>query len=253
MLADNVYESPRMAAGYAFSRPPVHPHIIRRVRETLGLAAPVARALDIGCGAGLSAAALAPLARSVLGLEPVRAMLIHGHEVAPRASFVAARAEQLPFPSGCFNLVTAAGSLNYVDLETFLPEVARVMTASGVLVVYDFSAGRRLEQDGRLDAWYAEFERRYPPKPGYEMDVRTLPYGRAGLRLTSYAEFEVAVPMTRHAYVAYAMSETGVELAVARGVPEAGIRAWCESSLSGVLTDAPRDVLFDAYLACVRR
>jgi hypothetical protein len=59
--------------------------------------------------------------------------------------------------------------------------------------------------------------------------------------------------MTRHAYVAYAMSETGVELAVARGVPEAGIRAWCESSLSGVLTDAPRDVLFDAYMACVRR
>ena len=253
MAAGSIYESVRMAAGYAFSRPPVHPHIIRRIREGLGVATPVARALDIGCGAGLSAAALAPLARSVVGLEPVRAMLIHCHAVAPGASFVAARAEQLPFSAGCFNLVTAAGSLNYVDLGMFLPEVARVMTASGVLAVYDFSAGRRLEQDGRLDAWYAEFEQRYPPKPGYEMDVRTLPYGRAGLQLTSYAEFEAAVPMTRHAYVAYAMSETGVELAVARGVPEAGIRAWCESSLSGVLTDAPRDVLFDAYIACVRR
>ena len=121
------------------------------------------------------------------------------------------------------------------------------------MVVYDFSAGRRLRDDGRLDAWFGEFERRYPPKPGYDMDVRTLPYAEAGLRLASYAEFEVAVPMTRQAYVAYAMSETGVELAVARGVPEAGIRAWCESSLAGVLADAPRDVLFDAYVACVRR
>jgi len=66
-------------------------------------------------------------------------------------------------------------------------------------------------------------------------------------------EFDVAVPMTRQAYVAYVMSETGVELAVARGISEAGIREWCESSLAGLLTDAPRDVLFDAYLAFVRR
>ena len=253
MRADNLYESPRMAAGYAFSRPPVHPHIIRRIREDLGVAAPLARALDIGCGAGLSTAALDPLARSVVGLEPVRAMLAHRHAVAPRASFVAARAEQLPFSSGCFDIVTAAGSLNYVDLGTFLPDVARVLTRSGVMVVYDFSAGRRVRDDGRLDAWFGEFERRYPPEPGYDMDVRTLPYGGAGLRLTSYVEFEVAVPMTRQAYVDYVMSETGVELAVARSVPEAAIRAWCESSLAGVLDDAPRDVLFDAYMACVRR
>ena len=180
-------------------------------------------------------------------------MLAHGHAVAPRASFVAARAEQLPFSSGCFDIVTAAGALNYVDLEVFLPDVARVLTPRGAMVVYDFSAGRRLRDDRRLDAWFGEFERRYPPKPGYEMDVRALPYAEAGLRLASYAEFEVAVPMTRQAYVAYAMSETGVELAVAQGVPEAGIRAWCESSLAGVLGDAPRDVLFDAYVACVRR
>jgi len=253
MHADSVYESPRMAAGYAFSRPAVHPHIIRRFREAFGLAEPLARALDIGCGAGLSTAALAPLARSVVGLEPARAMLTHRHAVAPRASFVAARAEQLPFSSGCFDLVTAAGSLNYVDLGTFLPDLARVLTDDGVMVVYDFSAGRRLREDDRLDAWFGEFERRYPPRPGYDMDVRTLPYGGAGLRLTSYEEFEVAVPMTRHAYVGYVMSETGVELAVARGISEAGIREWCEASLASLLGDAPRDGLFDAYLACVRR
>ena len=48
------------------------------------------------------------------------------------------------------------------------------------------------------------------------------------------------------------MSETGVELAVARGVPEAEIRTWCESTLAGVLGEEPRDVLFDAYVAYVR-
>jgi SAM-dependent methyltransferase len=253
MSADHVYESARMAAGYAFSRPAVHPHIIRKIRDDLRIERPLGRALDIGCGAGLSTAALAPLARSVVGLEPVVAMLAHRHAVAPGASFVAAQAERMPFAAGSFDIVTAAGSLNYVDLELFLPDLARVLAASGVMVIYDFSAGRRLRGSDTLDAWYSAFGQRYPPKPGYEMDVSKLEYARAGLTLVAFKPLEVAVPMTRESYVAYAMSETGVELAVARGVPEAEIRTWCESTLAGVLGETPRGVLFDAYVAYVAR
>jgi SAM-dependent methyltransferase len=241
-----------MAAGYAFNRPPVHAHIIERIREDLRIASPVARALDIGCGAGRSTAALEPLARRVVGLEPARGMLAHRRAVAPGASFVIGRAEQLPFATRSFDVVTAAGALNYVDLGLFLPDLARVLAPGGVMVIYDFSAGRRLAGSDALDAWYGEFERKYPPKPGYEMDVRRLAYEEAGLRLDAIEAFEVAVPMALPSYVAYAMSETGVELAVARGVPEADIRNWCESTLAGVLSHEPRDVLFDAYVAYVR-
>jgi len=253
MSPGNVYESARMAAGYAFSRPPVHPRIVERIRKELRLERPVARALDIGCGAGRSTAALEPIARTVVGLEPVPAMLAHRQAVAPRASFVAAAAEQMPFAAGSFDVVTAAGSLNYVDIAVFLPELARVLTERGVMIVYDFSAGRRLRNDRRLNAWYAEFERRYPPKPGYEMDVNALDYERSGLRLDRFEAFEVAVPLTIGQYVPYAMSETGVELAVARGTRESDIEAWCRASLAGILDDDPRDVLFDAYVAYVRR
>jgi SAM-dependent methyltransferase len=253
MSAGNIYESARMAAGYAFSRPPVHPHIIARIRKDLRIERPVPRALDIGCGAGLSTAALEPVARFVVGLEPVAGMLAHRHAVARRASFTAARAEQLPFQAGAFDLVTAAGALNYVDLDLFLPDLARVLTPRGVMVIYDFSAGRRVRGSADLDAWYGEFERRYPPKPGYDMDVRALAYDGAGLELVAYEPFEVAVPMTIRTYVPYAMSETGVELAVARGVSESEVRSWCESTLAGVLGDTPCDVLFDAYVAYVKR
>ena len=252
MSAGDVYESARMAAGYAFSRPPVHPRIIERIRAQLPVGSPVARALDIGCGAGRSAAALAPIARHIVGLEPVRGMLAHWRAVAPGASFVVARAEHLPFAPGSFDIVTAAGALNYVDLDLFLPDLARVLAADGLMVIYDFSAGRRLSGSQALEAWYGAFERRYPPRPGYDMDVRTLAYGRAGLRLDAFEPFEVAVPIARPAYVAYAMSETGVELAIARGEPEADIRNWCEATLADVLGDEPRDVLFDAYVAYVR-
>jgi SAM-dependent methyltransferase len=253
MPADSIYASARMAAGYAFNRPPVHPRIIDRIRGDRRIERPVARALDIGCGAGLSTAALEPLAGTVVGLEPVPSMLAHRRAVSARASFVAARAEQLPFAAASFDLVTAAGALNYVDLDAFLPDLARVLAPGGLLVIYDFSAGRRLRGDDSLDAWYAEFERRYPPKPGYDMDVRAIGFARAGLTLETIESFEVAVPMTLGGYLRYALSETGVELAVAGGTSEAGIEAWCAATLAAILDDRPRDVLFDAYVAYVTR
>ncbi len=249
----SVYDSPRMARGYAFDRPSVHPHIIRVVRERLQLDVRVRRALDVGCGAGLSTAALAELAGHVFGLEPVPAMLAHTRVVAPGASFVIGGAEHLPFSPHSFGLVTAAGSLNYVDLDLFLPELARVLAPGGVMAIYDFSEGRRFRDDSRLDAWYAAFAERYPPKPGYELDVAAIDYSRFGLRLATYEEFDVAVPMSLSSYLPYVMSETGVEMAVARGAAVEAIRAWCESTLASLFSDTPRDVLFDAYVACVRR
>jgi SAM-dependent methyltransferase len=253
MAANNVYDSVRMAAGYAFDRPAVHPHVIRAIGKHLRIAGRLTRALDVGCGAGLSTAALEPLADTAVGLEPVLNMLRHIRAVAPRAAFLVGQAERLPFPAGSFDLVTAAGSLNYVDLALFLPEIARVLGKGGVLAIYDFSAGRRLRDSGALYAWYADFERRYPPKPGYDLDVRDLAYAVSGLRLDAYEEFEVAVPMTFRSYLPYVMSETGVEMAISRGVAEGEIRGWCEATLREALDDTPRDVLFDAYVAYVRR
>jgi len=104
----SIYDSPRLAAQYAHDRPPVHPHIIRAIGEHLRLGARVGRALDIGCGAGLSTAALEPLAETVVGIEPVRVMLTHRHAVAPHALFLVGQAERLPFPAGAFDLMTAA-------------------------------------------------------------------------------------------------------------------------------------------------
>jgi ubiquinone/menaquinone biosynthesis C-methylase UbiE len=151
-----------MAWAYAFDRPLVHGQILQSAR----MSQKAKSALDVGCGAGLSTAALAPLARQVIGLEPVSAMLAHRQEVAPHASFVVGRAERLPFADRSFELVAAAGSLNYADLSSALAEVARVLTADGTFLPYDFSTGRRSAHGDELADWFALFEQRFPKAPG---------------------------------------------------------------------------------------
>jgi SAM-dependent methyltransferase len=259
MADGSVYGSTRLARLYAYSRPPVHPRVVALVAQHLhasGWPPPgvtSARAIDIGCGAGLSTAALAPLADWSVGIEPMLPMLAHREHAAPNARFLAARAEQLPFADGTFHLMTAAGALNYADPDRFLPEAARVLSAQGVLVVYDFSSGRRLRGDERLDRWFASFEERYPFPPGYAMDVRAIPFPNVGLRLREYRDFEVHVPMTLESYLDYAMSETNVEAAIARGTPEAEVAGWCRSSLEPFFPRPDADVGFTGYFASIGR
>jgi ubiquinone/menaquinone biosynthesis C-methylase UbiE len=249
----SIYDSARLAAGYAYSRPPVHHEIVKRIGAQLRLSGRANRALDVGCGAGLSTAALESLAEIVVGIEPERRMLEYRKTVSATAEFLAGQAERLPFASRSFELITAAGSVNYADIDLFFPEAERVLTPEGALVIYDFSAGRRFLDDARLEDWFARFENRYPAQPGYDLDVKGLAYNRYGLQLDTYEEIVVAVPMTIGSYLSYILSETSVERAILSGVPETEIRDWCCGTLLNVFGDASHEILFDAYIAYITR
>ena len=252
----DIYSSARLAAAYVSDRPPVHAEVMKRVARRLGVTSAGrrrGRALDVGSGAGLSTAALAPVAERAVGVEPIGVMVRQARAVAPAARFVQGRAEALPFAGESVDLVTAAGSLNYADLDRALAEVARVLAPDGVLVVYDFSSGRRWPEDGRLDAWFDAFERRYPFPPGYAMDVRSLDFDRFGLRLAAFEPFEVTLGLDLDAYRRYALSETNVEQAVNDGTPLEEIAAWCDAGLRPLFggDGVVRDVQFEWYAAYV--
>jgi len=243
----SVYDSERLAAAYAADRPPVHQHILR----SAGLGRQARRALDVGCGAGLSTAALAPMARQVIGVEPVAAMLAHRRAVAPGAGFVIGQAERLPFPAGSFDLVAAAGSLNYADLPSAFAEVARVLTPDGTFLLYDFSPPRRSVSGGDLERWFASFEQRFPWPPGWRpLDVRELPLGSYGLRLLRYADVEARLTMTFDAYLRYMLSETNAEHAIASGASSADqVRDWCRETLKPVFAGDEVTAVIPGYVA----
>ncbi len=246
----SVYDSERLAAGYAFDRPPIHEQMLRSAR--LGREAD--RALDVGCGAGLSTIALASLARQVTGLEPVPVMLAHWRHVAARARFVVGQAERLPFAAESFDLVAAAGSLNYADVALALAEIARVLTSDGTFLLYDFSVGRRSAGGDELAGWFASFEQQFPWPAWQPLDVRELPLAACGLRLLDYADVEIGLPVTFEAYVRYMLSEVNVDHAIARGVWTAGqARDWCQTTLRPVFADGDVTVVIPGYVATLGR
>lgn len=243
-----------MASGYAKARPAVHPRVLDLARAHLGLAAKATTALDLGCGSGISTAALSALADRVVGVEPVTAMLLFAGDVAPGAAFVAGCAEALPFSSAAFQLVTAAGSLNFADdLNAALSETRRVLAPGGTLIIYDFRQGSDFRDSSSLTEWHSEFKTRYPPPPpARPFDPVQLPYAANGLHLASYEPFEIGLTLTPEFYVNYAMTETNVARAVAAGESESSIRAWCAETVQRAFERRPREVLFHGYFACAR-
>jgi SAM-dependent methyltransferase len=240
-----------MAEGYATARPQVHPRAVTLAQQAMGWRTPFPRALDIGCGSGLSTIALAPIASEVVGVEPVEAMLRYGNRVAPGAHFVAGAAEQMPFAPATFDLLAAAGSLNYVDRTRFLPEARRVLREGGALLVYDFSPGRSFQNGGGLDGWYAEFERRYPPPAGEAtpLDPLRLQEWATGFQMTGSAPFAIALPSTPERYLNYVMTETSVAAAIRRGAGESAIREWCQQTLAAIWPEGQREIVFRGYWA----
>ena len=231
-----------LAQGYAEARPPLHPLILDRVARHLG-GRRFHRALDIGCGAGLSTRPLRHLAAQTFGIEVAESMLPLAAGFAPDARFVAGRAEQLPFRSNSIGLMTAAGSLNYARLDRFFPEAARVLEADGLLVVYDFSPG--------LQEWFAEFLRRYPWAPNEAEELN--PSRLAGIsdlfRLDHHENFAIGLTLSFPFYLEYALTETNVAYAVRRGTPMEEIREWCAQTLAPLFGGREREVVFHGYVA----
>lgn len=131
-----------------------------------------ARALEVGCGTGYWLGALSPTL-GAFGLDPSPEMLRLARLRAPIADLVQARAENLPFAPGSFQLVFCVNALHHFpDPRRFPTDSRRILRSGGHLLVigadvhdpgiewyvYDFFA-RVKEMDRRRYPRWATLER----------------------------------------------------------------------------------------------
>jgi ubiquinone/menaquinone biosynthesis C-methylase UbiE len=123
------------AKHYAAYRPPLHKIIIEKC---INRDNQFQQGLDIGCGTGQSAIALADYCSKVIGIEPSRDMLkmsiIH-----PKIEYKEYDKKKLAFPDSTFDVVTFAGSLFYAKSQELLDEVVRVCQDFSTIILYDFN------------------------------------------------------------------------------------------------------------------
>ena len=244
----------RVAAGYASARPYLHPEIFAVVRDVIRPSAPFRRALDVGCGTGLSSAALLELAREVVGIDASVEMLRRARRVSG-VRYAASEAEEPPFRPRTFGLVVACGSIDWVDQSRFVPRAAELLEGGGWLLPLDFGdTGRSPEVPG-LARWYDEaFQARYPRPATRDPKITAGEAAHHGFEGPVHRDFASVASFTARQYAAFLMTESNVIAAIEYGSEtEDRVRTWLESELLSLFGEGPRPVAFSGYVQALRR
>jgi SAM-dependent methyltransferase len=128
------------AAYYARGRPPYSRELVPTLAGELGLDGS-GRLLDVGCGPGVLATALAGCFAEVIGLDPDAAMLAEGARRAADAGidnirWIQALAEDIPtLGLGKFRLVTFGQSFHWTDRERVAEAVYDILEPGGALAL----------------------------------------------------------------------------------------------------------------------
>lgn len=96
--------------------------------------------VDLGSGSGLSTRFWADAADEVVGVEINDAMRAFAEQAtaAPNVRYVGASAHETGLPDGCTDIATAAQSLQWMELDRVLPEIARLLRPGGVFCAYNY-------------------------------------------------------------------------------------------------------------------
>jgi ubiquinone/menaquinone biosynthesis C-methylase UbiE len=240
MSAKNFFVGEDVAARYATARPALHHRAIEWLSTQIAL--PLATALDVGCGTGLSTAALAAAADRAVGVDPSRAMLRHARERSS-AVLVLGDGNRLPFRSASFDLVTMSSSIHWLSPDGVV-ETARVVGRAGLLLAYDVWFLARMRDVPEFSDWMHSTSERYPQVQKAAHSREEL--ASLGLHHRARGDLEEWVPIGARELCDYLMTHSERLAAVAEGCEtETEQRAYLEDGLASFFDAADtRDVGF---------
>jgi SAM-dependent methyltransferase len=225
--------SPKSAAErYSKGRPYFHPIVIKRTKKFLSLNEPLSRALDVGCGTGLSTVALKEIAREVVGVDAASEMIALA-DSDPHIEYLVASAEQLPFQDAGFDMITLSQAFHWLSREKFLEEARRVLRARGWLIVYDnFFSGRMEENDG-FHEWFREnYPKRFPAPARAGLAFSEEDSENNGFHLLGHEQYPNSTRFSLDGLVDYLLTHSNVIARVEYGVEDINeVRRWLTENI----------------------
>ena len=134
-------EFTRQASQFATAAAVTHRGLVQRFVDAVP--ADAATILDVACGPGIIAAALAPRAREVVAFDLTPEMLTKARQRCAEAgltnvTFREGSATALPFPDACFDAVVTRLSIHHFEKpQSPMAEMARALKPGGTLVLAD--------------------------------------------------------------------------------------------------------------------
>ncbi|KAK2904994.1 hypothetical protein Q8A67_006793 [Cirrhinus molitorella] len=118
-------------------------------------------AVDLGCGTGQNCRSLTKYFEQVVGIDVSESQIAEARAVPgfPNLSYRVGTAEELSFPDGSVDLLTAANAAHWFDAERFIKEAMRVLKPNGCLALFGYGDYMKIHYEScgdRLNDIYEE-------------------------------------------------------------------------------------------------
>jgi len=240
------FKTATVSKGYAKSRPYFHPVVIKRIKSYLGLKRKYQRALDVGCGAGLSTLALKEIAEHVIGVDSSKAMIDSAIK-DERIEYNNYPAEYLPFDWE-FELITLAGSINWINRADFFREAKRLLKDDRFVVVYDNTILGIMEEDSDFENWYqGTYLQKFPKPPRDESPITKEEARGYGFDFVHSETYSNKVKFSLNRFLDYLFTQSEITVAIENQNSDS-IRDCLSSSLEPFFESQERTLLFGGYI-----
>jgi ubiquinone/menaquinone biosynthesis C-methylase UbiE len=236
---------------YARGRPYHHPRTLARIRAFVG-GDPIALGVDVACGTGMSAIALADHADTVVGLD-VSPEMLRAARPAPKVTYMLGNAETMPFTAATVDAVTCCSGIHWFDQERFFTELRRVLRPTGWVGLYDhYFVGEMVDVPAFKD-WSKLAFKTYP-LPERNMQVGD-PRAEtpAGFDKIATEFFGDDIEMTHEQLADYQVTISNFVAAAERGTTRSELRKWVLDTSAPLFEGATtRTLKFLGSITCLR-
>ena len=211
----NPFDAKSVAQRYGKGRAYFHVIVMERIRKRLSLPRKLGRALDVGCGIGLSSRALLEIAEQVEAIDASPWML-EAPYLDPRIRYRQMPAEKLDFPNASFDLITMSQVLHWTDAAQSFSEACRVLKPGSFVVIYDDFFLWRADEEVPFVKWFrTRFAARFPSPPRNTQPLNSQGQFRpAGFTFAGYEEYSHPESLTKEQLITHLITQSTVISAV---------------------------------------
>jgi ubiquinone/menaquinone biosynthesis C-methylase UbiE len=252
----NPFDGKSIAERYQKGRPFFHPLVISRIRQRLDVTQKVERALDIGCGTGMSSRALLEIAESVDAIDASRWM-VEAAPPHPRITYRYMKAEEIQYRDATFDLITLSQVLHWTNADAVFPRVYRVAKQDSFVAIYDdFWLWDTPIHSAEVNWFQQRFQPRFPAPPRNTQILTS--HGKfvpRGFIFEAYEEYTHPERLTRNEFIDYLTTQSTVTTAIhACGQSLESAVVWLMSEMDTIFgTAATHEFSFGGHIYYLRR
>lgn len=171
------------------------------------------KVLDIGCGTGIVTNHLAKHYQKVVGIDKEREMIETAKiEAGDNVEYIIGKVEDISYPDGSFDLVTAAAAYHWLDYDTAGRKMFKLLKNDGKLIVFGKN-GKGITKKNMPDFAHLNFKKYFKGKidSGKEPITADIFY-RVGFRDVQYKELNFTEWYTKNEILGFVTSHSTFNL-----------------------------------------